>query len=71
MKKTVKQAERKIFNKPWKHLLVAAAGLALSYAFASWAIDSGRLTAYFLAIVLAVVAVYHTTKAVRGYAGQS
>jgi hypothetical protein len=36
--------------------------LALSYGFASWAIDSGRLLAWFLAIVLFVGGVQNLIK---------
>jgi hypothetical protein len=56
------------FNKPWQHVAAAAIGLALAYALVSWGIDSGRLTAYFGAIVLGVLSIHHLVQAVKGYA---
>lgn len=67
----MKKAARTIFNKPWKHLLAALVGFVLAYVLASWGIDSGRLTAYFGAIVFGILAIQHTAKAIRGYARQS
>ncbi len=57
-------------DKPWKNLVIGVVALGLSYAAASWGIDSGRLTAYFLAIVLAVVGVKHLIKAIKGSHGK-
>jgi hypothetical protein len=58
-------------NKPWKHAAVAAFSLAVSYAFVSWGIDSGRLTAYFGAVVCGILAINHAAKAMKGYAKQN
>ncbi len=64
----MQKAANHFINKPWKHLAVAAISIALSYALVSWAIDSGRLTAYFGSIVLGIVAIHHTFRAAKGYA---
>lgn len=53
-----------IYDKPWKHLLAAVVGFCLAYAAASWAIETGRLTAYFIAIVLLVLSVRHVAGAI-------
>jgi hypothetical protein len=58
----------RIINKPWQHVIVAAVCLAVAYALASWGIDSGRLTAYFGAIVFGIVAISQLVRAVKGYA---
>ena len=59
------------FDKPWKHVIAAAFALAVAYALVSWGIDSGRLTAYFGAIVLTIVAIQQLVQAVKGYARQN
>lgn len=53
------------YDKAWKHILASAVSFALSYAAASWAIDSGRLLAYFLAIVLTILGIKHLISAFR------
>ena len=61
----------KIFDKPWKHIAIVVAAIVLSYGLVSWAIDSGRLTAYFGAIVFGIVAIHHAIEAAKDYAGKS
>ncbi len=41
------------------YLVFGLAELALCYAFASWAIDSGRLLAWTLSIILLIGAMQH------------
>jgi uncharacterized membrane protein HdeD (DUF308 family) len=39
--------------------------LGVAYVFASWAIDSGRLLAYFLAIIFLVLAIAQGVKFIK------
>ena len=56
-------------DKAWKHLLLGAIIFLIAYALASWAIDSGRLTAYFLSIVFFILGVRQLIEAAKkGYA---
>ncbi len=51
-----KQAQlQTFFDKPWKHAVYAVGSFLLSYVTASWAIDTGKLQAYFLTLVLLVI----------------
>ncbi len=43
-------------------LVVGLAELAMAYVFASWAIDSGRLLAWFFTIILVVGALQNLVK---------
>lgn len=52
-------------SKPWQYILLSAVAFALAYGAASWAIDSGKLTAYFIAIVLAVLGIRSLIQAFR------
>jgi uncharacterized membrane protein HdeD (DUF308 family) len=57
-----------LYDKPWKQLLISAVAFGLSYAAASWAIDTARLSAYFLAIILLVLGIKHLIQAIKqGY----
>lgn len=67
----MQKAANRIINTPSKHLAVSILSLVLAYALVSWAIDTGRLTAYFGAIVLTIVAIHHSLQAVKGYARKS
>lgn len=62
-KKTAKL--KTIYDKPWKHLVAAAIAFILTYGAASWSIDSGRLTAYLISIILFVLGVRHLVQAAR------
>lgn len=66
----MKKKFARLYDKPWKHLGIALLGLVLAYGFVSLGIDSGRLTAYFIAIVLSIIAIHHIVEAVKGYAKQ-
>ncbi len=57
------QKTHQIFDKPWKHAVAAIGGYILVYALASWAIDSGRLSVYFAAILFFILSVKHTIQA--------
>ena len=52
-------------NKPWQHVVASAVAFALAYAAASWAIDSGRLWAYFIAFVLTIIGIKQFIQAFR------
>lgn len=59
---------QRIYESLWRHLGASLLAFGLSYAAASWAIDSGRLTAYFLSIVLAIFAINQLGIAIKkGY----
>lgn len=47
-------------------LAAALAGLLLAYLAASWAIDSGRLSVYFLTLILLVASVKLVVAAWKG-----
>ena len=51
------KATTKPQSNPWTHVVLGITAFLASYGFASWAIDSGRLTAYFLSIVLTVIGI--------------
>ena len=61
----MQKAANRFINKPWKHAAVALLAVVLAYAAASWAIDSGRLTAYAIAGILLVIAAKHAVWIVR------
>lgn len=56
-------------DRAWKHALLGAIIFLIAYGLASWAIDSGRLTAYFLSIVFFILGVRQLIGAIKkGYA---
>ncbi len=56
-------------DRAWKHALFGAIIFMIAYGLASWAIDSGRLTAYFLSIVFFILGVRQLIGAIKkGYA---
>ncbi len=61
----MKQVVKRFYDKPWKHAVLAIICFALAYVFASWAIDSGRLTAYFLAIIFIVFGTKQVIRAIK------
>jgi len=61
----MKRVIQKFQDKAWKHGVLSAILFLLSYGAGSWGIDSGRLTAYFIAIVLLILAIKQLIKAIR------
>lgn len=56
-------------DRAWKHALLGAIIFLIAYGLASWAIDSGKLQAYFLSIVFFILGVRQLIGAARkGYA---
>lgn len=64
------KAVHRFQDKPWKHLLLSAIIFLIAYGLASWAIDSGKLQAYFLTTVFVFFGIRQLFHAARkGYAG--
>lgn len=59
----MKKIAHTLYDKPWKHMVAALVAIILAYAAVSWAIDSGRLLAYFATFVLLLLAINHVIKA--------
>lgn len=56
-------------DKPWKHVLFGALLFLVAYGAASWAIDTGKLQAYFLSILFVILGVRQLIQAAKkGYA---
>lgn len=60
----MKHIVKRFYDKPWKHTLLALICFVLAYGFASWAIDTGRLTAYFLAFLFGIFGIKQLIKAI-------
>lgn len=63
-KSKMREKIKRFHDKPWKHALLGLICFVLAYLFASWAVDSGRLTAYFLTIVFFILAVRQVIRAI-------
>jgi hypothetical protein len=68
--KTLKAVPKLASSNPWANVVGSFSGFILAYVFASGAIDSGRLTLYFLTIVVFVVGVRFLIIALYQYAGK-
>lgn len=63
--KATKSAKPTWLDSRWARLIAAAVGLALSYAFASRAIDSGSLWHYLGSLVFLVLSIKMLVRAIR------
>lgn len=61
----MKHIVKRFYDKPWKHALLALICFVIAYAMASWGLDSGRLTAYFLAIVFVIFGIKQVIRAIK------
>jgi len=61
----MKHIVKRFYDKPWKHGLLAIICFVIAYGMASWGLDSGRLTAYFLSIVFLVFGVKQIIRAIK------
>ncbi len=60
-----KAKRQQILSEPWHYVLLSAGSFALAYGASSWAIDSGKLTAYFIAFVLTILGIRNLIQAFR------
>jgi predicted tellurium resistance membrane protein TerC len=58
-------AEKKQQQAWWVPVVIALVLLGLSYGFASWAIDSGRLTVYALTFIFLYFGVSYLVRGIR------
>lgn len=61
----MKQIVKRFYDKPWKHGVLAIICFGIAYGMASWGLDSGRLTAYFLAIVFLIFGIKQAVKSIK------
>jgi uncharacterized membrane protein HdeD (DUF308 family) len=60
----MKHIVKRFYDKPWKHALLALICFVLAYVLASWAIDTGRLTAYFFSILFGIFGIRQVIRSI-------
>jgi hypothetical protein len=61
----MKHIVKRFYDKPWKHAVLAVICFVVAYAFASWGLDTGRLTAYFLSIMFLIFGIKQVIRSVK------
>ena len=61
----MKHIVKRFYDKPWKHALLALICFAVAYTAASWGLDSGRLTAYFLSLIFIIFGIEQVIRSVK------